>query len=74
MKSKISNDSRLLVTGGLGFIGSNFILHTLNKYPKYKIINLDAEFVGSNKKNLDQLKNKKNYRYFKGNINNRKQT
>ena len=49
-------------------------MHTLNKYPKYKIINLDAEFVGSNKKNLDQLKNKKNYRYFKGNINNRKQT
>jgi dTDP-glucose 4,6-dehydratase len=74
MKSKISSDSRLLVTGGLGFIGSNFILHTLSKYPKCKIVNLDAEFVGSNKKNLDQLKNKKNYQYFKGNINNRKQT
>jgi dTDP-glucose 4,6-dehydratase len=74
MKSKIFKDHRFLVTGGLGFIGSNFILHTLNKYPKCRIANCDAEFIGSNKKNLEQIKNKKGYCYFKGNINNKKLT
>lgn len=63
---------KLLVTGGLGFIGSNFILHTLNKYPKFKITNIDAEFLGSNKQNLNDLQNNKNYKYIKGNITNRK--
>ena len=43
---------RLIVTGGLGFIGSNFILQTLEKYPKFKIVNIDAQLTGSNKKNL----------------------
>ncbi|QDI88792.1 dTDP-glucose 4,6-dehydratase [Candidatus Nitrosopumilus sp. SW] len=60
---------RLLVTGGLGFIGSNFILYTLNKYPDFKIINLDAELVGSNKRNLESVKKLKNYHFVKGNIN-----
>ena len=32
---------KLLVTGGLGFIGSNFILHTIKQYPEYEIINVD---------------------------------
>ncbi|MBU0467600.1 MAG: GDP-mannose 4,6-dehydratase, partial [Candidatus Omnitrophica bacterium] len=32
----------LLVTGGAGFIGSNFVIYMLNKYPDYKIINFDA--------------------------------
>ena len=58
---------KLLVTGGLGFIGSNFILHVLNKYPKFKITNIDAEFLGSNKQNLKELQNNKNYKYIKGN-------
>lgn len=49
---------RLLVTGGLGFIGSNFILHTLEKYPDFKITNIDAGLPGSNVKNLARLKNK----------------
>ena len=49
---------KLLVTGGLGFIGSNFILNTFKKYPEFEITNIDAEFFGSNPKNLDSLKNK----------------
>lgn len=63
---------KILVTGGLGFIGSNFILILRNKFPSWKIINLDAEVSGSNKKNLKELKNDKNYQYIKGNITNKK--
>ena len=62
---------RLLVTGGLGFIGSNFIVHTLEKYPDFEITNIDAGLSGSNVKNLARLKNKK-YLYVKGNIINKK--
>jgi dTDP-glucose 4,6-dehydratase len=62
---------RVLVTGGLGFIGSNFIFYLAKKYPKSEIINVDAEFVGSSKMNLVQL-DKKNYQYVKGNICNQK--
>ena len=58
---------KLLVTGGLGFIGSNFILHVLDNYPQIQIINVDAEVLGSNKKNLENIENK-NYKYFKGNV------
>ena len=73
MKVNLMNqDSRVLVTGGLGFIGSNFILKILDKSPNCQIFNLDAEIVGSNKKSLVQIKNKKNYHYIKGNINNKK--
>ncbi len=68
----LSQDFRVLVTGGLGFIGSNFILKILDNSPNCQIFNLDAELVGSNKKNLAQIKNKKNYHYIKGNINNKK--
>ncbi len=43
---------KLLVTGGLGFIGSNFIHKILNENKDFKIINVDAELYGSNVKNL----------------------
>ena len=62
---------KILVTGGLGFIGSNFILHTLEKYPDFEITNIDAGLSGSNVKNLLGLKNKK-YSYVKGDIINKK--
>lgn len=62
---------KILVTGGLGFIGSNFILHVLNKYPDFKIMNIDAELSGSNKMNLKNLYNK-HYQHVKGNITNKK--
>ena len=60
---------KLLITGGDGFIGSNFILHTLTKFPKFEIINLDGGFYGSNKLNLDSISDYNNYKFVKGNIN-----
>jgi dTDP-glucose 4,6-dehydratase len=59
---------KLLVTGGLGFIGSSFVLNTLEKNKDFHIINVDAELFGSNKKSLKSLKNSKNYQFIKGNI------
>lgn len=63
---------KLVVTGGYGFIGSNFILKLLQNYDDYEIKNVDAELNGSNSKNLDLIKNHKNYEFVKGNISNRK--
>ncbi len=62
---------KLLVTGGLGFIGSNFILKILNEKQKNSIVNVDAELFGSNHQNLESVKNHENYRFVKGNITNR---
>lgn len=62
---------KILVTGGYGFIGSNFILYSLKNFPKIKITNLDAMLMGSNKKNLIVSKNEKLENII-GNINNKK--
>jgi len=62
---------KLLVTGGLGFIGSNFILKILSEYKDFSIINVDAELFGSNQKNLQHVESLPNYQYVKGNITNR---
>ena len=63
---------KLLVTGGLGFIGSNFILKLLNETNEFDIINVDAELYSANKKNLDAIKNHKKYEFVKGNITNKR--
>ena len=63
---------KLLVTGGLGFIGSNFILHVLKNYDDIEIINVDAELLGSNHENLAEVKNVPKYEFVKGNITNRR--
>jgi dTDP-glucose 4,6-dehydratase len=60
---------KLLVTGGLGFIGSNFILQLLEKNQEIQITNIDAEFHGSNFQNLIKIKNNQNYQFVKGSIN-----
>jgi dTDP-glucose 4,6-dehydratase len=58
----------ILVTGGAGFIGSNFIRHILNKYEDYKIVNLDKLTYCGNPDNLKDLKKEKRYKFIKGDI------
>ena len=52
---------KILVTGGLGFIGSNFIIKLLQEKNDFDIINVDAEIFGSNPYNLDDIKNRINF-------------
>ena len=59
---------RLLVTGGAGFIGSNFIRHILKKYPDFKIVNLDKLTYAGNLDNLKDIENNPNYQFIKGDI------
>ena len=58
----------LLVTGGAGFIGSNFIRYMVRKYGGYKIINLDKLTYAGNLENLKDIEDIKNYRFIKGDI------
>ena len=60
--------TRVLVTGGAGFIGSCFVRHMLNKHPDYKIINLDALTYCGNLENLKDVENNPNYTFVHGNI------
>lgn len=59
---------KILVTGGAGFIGSNFIRHILNKYPKYWIINLDKLTYAGNLDNLKDLQSNTRHRFVRGDI------
>ncbi len=58
----------MLVTGGLGFIGSNFIRYLLNGYSDVEVINLDAMKYGSNRANLKDLEGDERYRFIMGDI------
>lgn len=58
----------LLVTGGAGFIGSNFILYWLKKYPEDKIVNLDKLTYAGNLENLKSVENNHRYQFIKGDI------
>jgi len=62
---------KLLVTGGLGFIGSNFIINLLKNYTDIDITNIDAELLGSNHENLTEISNSSHYNFVKGNITNK---
>jgi len=63
---------KILVTGGLGFIGSNFILKLLNNSDNFEIINVDAELYGANRRNLSDIQNNEKYEFVKGNITNKR--
>ncbi len=58
----------LLVTGGAGFIGSNFIRHILTKYPEYRVINLDKLTYAGNLENLVGVEKDPRYAFEKGDI------
>ena len=58
----------LLVTGGAGFIGSNFIRHILDKYPEYRVINLDKLTYAGNLENLTGADKDPRYAFEKGDI------
>ena len=59
---------KLLITGGAGFIGSNFIHHILKTYPTYEIINLDALTYAGNLENLKEFEQNPRYTFVKGDI------
>ncbi len=64
----IKADRTILVTGGAGFIGSNFVTHMVNNYPNYEIINLDKLTYAGSLDNLIEIENEKNYTFLKGDI------
>ena len=54
---------KLLVTGGLGFIGSNFILKLLRESNDFEIVNVDAELYGADRRNLSEMNRNKLFNY-----------
>lgn len=60
--------TKILVTGGAGFIGSNFLKYMVNKYPNYDFINLDALTYCGNLENLSDIEDYDNYTFVKGDI------
>jgi dTDP-glucose 4,6-dehydratase len=63
----------ILITGGAGFIGSNFVHFMMNKHPNYKIINFDALTYAGNLENLTSIEKNPNYTFVKGDICNKEQ-
>jgi dTDP-glucose 4,6-dehydratase len=63
---------KLLVTGGAGFIGSNFICHVLKEHPDWQITNLDKLTYAGNLENLKDIQDQPSYRFVKGDIADRK--
>ena len=59
---------RILVTGGAGFMGSNFINLMVRKYPEHEIINYDKLTYAGDLRNLEEIKDSKNYSFVKGDV------
>lgn len=58
----------VLVCGGAGFIGSNFVRHMVKTYPNYKIVNLDKLTYAGNIENLAEIAHYPNYKFYRGDI------
>ncbi|MAF92872.1 MAG: dTDP-glucose 4,6-dehydratase [Bdellovibrionaceae bacterium] len=58
----------ILVTGGAGFIGANFLVHMVNKHPETHFVNLDKLTYAGNLESLEEIKDKENYSFEKGDI------
>ena len=65
---KTFRSKNLLVTGGAGFIGSNFINHIINKYENVNIYNLDSLTYAGNLENTNEFKHNPRYKFIHGNI------
>ncbi|HAZ30708.1 TPA: dTDP-glucose 4,6-dehydratase, partial [Candidatus Acetothermia bacterium] len=59
---------KLLVTGGCGFIGSNFIRYVLREHPEWRAVNLDKLTYAGNLKNLEDIAGEPRYKFVKGDI------
>ena len=59
---------KILVTGGAGFIGGNFVLYMVEKYPEDTIVNLDLLTYAGNLETLKTVEHKKNYKFIQGDI------
>lgn len=62
---------KVLVTGGAGFIATNFMYYMVNKYPEYDFVNLDPLTYAGNYNNIKDLEGKPNYKFVKGDITDR---
>jgi dTDP-glucose 4,6-dehydratase len=71
LNTQHSTLNTILVTGCAGFIGSNFVPYFLEKYPNYRIINLDLLTYAGSLKNLTECENNPRYKFIKGDICNR---
>ncbi len=59
---------KLLITGGAGFIGNNFVRHMVRKYPNYEIVNLDLLTYAGNLESLRDIEDAPNYKFVRGDI------
>ena len=64
----MNSNQSILITGGAGFIGSNFILYFLENYQNIKIVNLDKLTYAGELSNLEQVEDHNNYEFIKGDI------
>ena len=62
---------KILITGGAGFIGSNFIRHFISEYPQHAIVNLDNLTYAGNLENMKDMEGRPNYQFIRGDICNR---